>query len=75
MNEIERRIYQAQRGRRNLEKDYLDACEAVSRAHAAFNASRGPKGKSPAQSIQETYARALRELDVATRAFQIDRAA
>lgn len=73
MNEIERRLFQAREGRRNLHDDYLSACEEVKRAHEAFKQS-GLKGK-PTPAAQDRYARALRELDIATRCFRLSEAA
>jgi len=60
MNEIERRIYHAQRGRRSLEDDFTRAKEEVRKAHQNFKSTKSA-------SAQESYAKALRELDITSR--------
>ena len=61
--EIARRIDQVISGKRDPEKDYQDASEAVKRAHGAFKASKD-KRQAPSVNAAENYARALRDLDI-----------
>lgn len=67
--EIKRRISQVELGRRDPEVDYERSCEAVKRAHEAFKHSYNKNG--PSASASESYAKALRELEIATHVLEI----
>lgn len=71
-NELRRRISQVEAGRRDPHKDYEVACENVRIAHANFKNTRSKAGPSP--HAQEVYAKALRDLELATHVLQVTNA-
>jgi hypothetical protein len=71
-HEIRRRISQVEQGRRDPHKDYDIACENVKLAHDAFKRSYGKTG--PSIHAQEVYAKALRDLELATHVLELTNA-
>ncbi len=68
--EVARRVDQVLSGKRDPHKDYEDASEAVKRSHHAFKQSRDKK-QQPSVNASENYAKALRDLDIASQVISL----